>query len=165
MAEAIGSFFSKLLGKHAAVFICAMLPVLELRGAIPLARVFDFGWVEAFILCFLGNLLPIPFILLFFEAFVNFLKRFKFCARFVTFLERKAEKATKDRENITFWGLAFFVAIPLPGTGGWTGAMAATVLKIPFIKALIAIAIGIFIADIVVTLIVYGGITALSFLV
>ncbi|MBE6903000.1 MAG: small multi-drug export protein [Ruminococcaceae bacterium] len=165
MAQAIGRFFSEILGKHVSVFICAMLPVVELRGAIPLARVFDLQWLEAFIVSFFGNLLPIPFILLFFTAFLKFLKKFKFCGGIVNFLERKVEKATKDRENITFWGLVFFVAIPLPGTGGWTGAMAASFLKIPFWKAVTAVALGILFADIIVTIIVYGGVTALSFLV
>lgn len=163
MTKFISETIKKILGPQVAVFLCAMLPVIELRGAVPVARVFDLPWIQAFIISFLGNMVPIPFILLFISAFLQFLKKFKSFKKIVEFIERKAKKATSGRENITFWGLVFFVAIPLPGTGGWTGALVADFLGIKFWKALTAVMIGVFIADVVVTAIVYGSISMLSF--
>ena len=164
MSKVIGEAIKKFGGVHLAVFLCSMLPIVELRGAIPLARFYNMPFIPAFILSYIGNMLPIPFILLFVSSFLKFLKDHNMLTRLVKFVERKAEKNTKGVENMTFWGLAIFVAIPLPGTGGWTGALVANFLGMRFLKALTSIAIGVFIADVVVTAIVYGSISFLSFL-
>ena len=132
MAETITqSIIDALGGKVPAeviVFLVSLLPVLELRGGLIAAKLLGLPLLKAFVICFLGNMLPIPFILLFIRRIFAFLKRFGTVERAIDKLEarsiRKADKVVKYR----LWGLLLLVAIPLPGTGAWTGALVAALL-------------------------------------
>ena len=118
----ITEIFGASAGKIIGIFIVSMLPVIELRGAIPVAFIMGIDWKTAMICAIIGNLLPIPFILLFLDIIFNFMKKHNIFKKLVLWLEEKAHKNAPKVEKYGFWGLMLFVAIPLPGTGGWTGA-------------------------------------------
>lgn len=132
-----------------------MLPISELRGAIPLAlTVYNLSPLSAFALAVIGNIIPIIFLLLFLDWVSEYLSRhFYFFNRFFAWLFERTRR--KHNHKFEVWGslaLIAFVAIPLPMTGGWTGAAAAFVFGIPFKKALPLISLGIVIAGVIVTL-------------
>ena len=160
MAESIAQFFIDLLGEKVPaeiiVFLVSLLPVLELRGGLIAAKLLGLPLFRAFVICFVGNMLPIPVILLFIRRIFSFLKRFRGVERAIDKLEarsiRKAEKVVKYR----LWGLLLLVAIPLPGTGAWTGALVAALLDIRMKHALPVIAAGVLIAGAIVAAVTYG---------
>ena len=138
------------------VVIISMLPIIELRGAIPVAFALGMPPIPSFIISVIGNLLPVPFILWLITPFCNWLKRTKMLAWFPEFLERKVEK---NKEKVTKYanlGLFLFVAIPLPGTGAWTGALIASFLNFRFRDAFIAIIGGVLTAGIIMSIVSYG---------
>jgi len=146
--ELVGKGFSP----EFAVFITSMLPIVELRGALPLAiNLFNFSWLKAFLIAFLGNLLPIPFILLLFDPLFKKLQKFRFFASFFRWLFERTRKKGKVVEKYKEVGLMIFVAIPLPATGAWTGALIAYLLGLEFKKSLLFISMGVFIAGVIVT--------------
>jgi len=152
----ITGIFGASVGKIIGVFIVSMLPIIELRGAIPVAFAMGLNWQTAMVCSIIGNLLPIPFILLFLDAIFNFMKKHNILKNFVLGLEEKGHKNVSKIEKYGFWGLMIFVAIPLPGTGGWTGALIASVMKMSKKKALISTGLGVIIAGIIVTIATYG---------
>lgn len=136
-----------------AVFLTSMLPIVELRGALPLAiNLFHIAWPKAFLLSFLGNLIPVPFILWLLEPVVKILSKIKPFQKFFEWLfartRRRGSKVIEKYEEI---GLLAFVAIPLPLTGAWTGALVAFLFGLEFKKSLLVIALGVFIAGVIVT--------------
>lgn len=138
------------------VFIISLLPILELRGGLIAATLLKMEPIRAFIICYIGNMLPIPFILLFLRKIFNSMRRKKKLGRIVDKLEKKAEKHRKTIEKYRSWGLLLLVAIPLPGTGGWTGALVAVIMDIRIKTALPIIALGVLIAGLVVGSLSYG---------
>lgn len=136
-----------------AVFVTSMLPIIELRGALPIAiNIFHMPWPKAFLISFIGNLIPVPFILWFLKPLVKILSRIPLLKRFFTWLfDRTRKKGNKVIEKYEEIGLLAFVAIPLPGTGAWTGALIAFLFGLDFLKSLLVIAIGVFIAGVIVT--------------
>ena len=124
-------------------FCVSMAPVLELRGGIIYAAARSVPFPLAAAVCFLGNLLPMPFVLLFLRRVFAFLARFRLAQGLVNRLTDRARKQGGKRQAATLLGLFLFVAIPLPGTGAWSGALVAVVLGIPLRKALPAIALGV----------------------
>jgi uncharacterized membrane protein len=140
------------------VFFISMLPVIELRGAIPAAAGFGIDPMAAYVLCVVGNMLPIPFILWFIKPLFNILKRIAPLRGIIHKLENNAFKKSDKVNKFSFWGLAIFVAIPLPGTGAWTGALIAALLDMKMSKALSSIFLGVVIAGAAVTLITTGAI-------
>ena len=110
------------------IFLTAMLPVVELRGALPLAIAKGMQPVAALALCTAGNLLPVPFIILFARRLLGWMRRFAWLQRFSSWLERKAQRNSARLARGEFLGLMILVAIPLPGTGAWTGALVASLL-------------------------------------
>ncbi|MBR3232337.1 MAG: small multi-drug export protein [Lachnospiraceae bacterium] len=138
------------------VVIVSMLPVIELRGGIPLARLLMLPLWQAIVFSAIGNILPIPFILLFVEKVFDWLRSTKLFGPLVEKLEKRALSKSDGIKKAEFWGLALFVGIPLPGTGGWTGSLAASLLKIDIKKASLAILLGIAIASTIMSLISYG---------
>ena len=141
------------------IFLIAMSPLFELRGSIPLALgVYHLPIWSAYLLSIIGNLLPVIFILLLLESVSNYLsRRSRFFSRFFTWLfERTRKKHAKTFERGKDLALMIFVAIPLPFTGAWTGALCAFVFGIPFKRALLAIAGGVAIAGLLVTLTTLG---------
>ncbi len=136
-----------------AVFLTSMLPIVELRGALPMAiNLFHIPWPRAFIISFIGNCVPVPFILLLLGPLVRLLSRIPFMKTFFTWLfERTRKKGNTVIEKYEEIGLLFFVAIPLPGTGAWTGALIAFLFGLDFRKSFLVITIGVFIAGVIVT--------------
>ncbi len=135
-----------------SVFIIALLPIVELRGAIPVGiNLYQLNWSKVFLLAFLGNLLPVPFLLLFLENLANLLSRIGIFAKFFNWLFTRTRKKGKVIEEYKFWGLLIFVGIPLPGTGAWTGSIAAFLLGMDFKSAIFAIIFGVGLAGILVT--------------
>lgn len=137
-------------------FIISLFPVLELRGGMIAAFILGVPFVQAFIVCFLGNMLPIPFILLFIRKIFALMKKSKALAKIVDKMESRAEKKQDTIIKYKEWGLLIFVAIPLPGTGGWTGALIAALMDLRFKKCLPIIGIGVFIAGLIMSFVTYG---------
>lgn len=158
MVEAIKTFFLETVGRELCVFFCSMIPVIELRGAIPLGAGFGLPFWQTFLLAVAGNLLPVPFILLFIKKFIGFASRSKigFLKKFAQWLIKKVDKNKAKIEKFSFFGVCLFVAIPLPMTGAWTGSLVAAMLDMKFWKAILSCLLGLLIAGTVVTLISYG---------
>ena len=167
MSEIISKFFLEIVGKELCVFFCSMLPVIELRGAIPLAYGLELPWWQAYLISVLGNLLPVPFILLFINAIIKWMaaSKVKFFNKIAQYLLKKVEKKRDKIEKYSFWGLCIFIAIPLPVTGAWTGSLVAAVVGMKPWKAFLSALCGVLIAGAIVTIIVYGGIEFLAWLV
>ncbi|MDD5551613.1 MAG: small multi-drug export protein [Candidatus Pacebacteria bacterium] len=143
------------------VFLLAMAPISELRGAIPTGvAIFGLSFWKVFCIAFFGNLIPVALILLFLEPVSKFLrKNSKFFDRFFNWLFEKTRKKVSPKiKNYEKLGLTLFVAIPLPITGGWTGAVAAFLLGLPFKVAFPLITIGVFIAGVIVSILTLSGV-------
>lgn len=137
--------------------LMAMVPVVELRAAIPYGVGFGLGIHEAFILAFIGNILPIPLIILFIRKLFIWLRTVSpWLNSFVSKMEAKAEKNKEMVMKYEFWGLVLLVAIPLPGTGAWTGALVAATMDMQIKRAMPAIVLGVLIAGVIVTILTYG---------
>ena len=162
-------FFSG-LPRELYVFIISVLPIVELRGSIPVGAAVGLPFYLNYILSVLGNMLPVPFILLFVPKVLNFLERFKLFKPMVDWLRKKAEKG-KGRVMIdgeepvkvqrkmskkVFLALMIFVAIPLPGTGAWTGALIASLFHFPKKESFLSVFIGVLLSGIIMTLASYG---------
>ncbi|MCX5657118.1 MAG: small multi-drug export protein [Candidatus Omnitrophica bacterium] len=145
------------LPRELIVIFVSTLPIFELRGAIPLGFAFHFPWYKVFLLAVLGNLIPIPFILILLEPVSGRLRRFRIWRKFFDWLFERARKKAREVERYEFWGLSIFVGIPLPMTGAWTGAIIASLIKMRFRKAFLSIALGVLMAAVVVTLLVLMG--------
>ena len=128
MVEQIITWFSG-IPNELTIFIISMLPILELRGGLVAAAILKVDWVVAFPICIIGNMLPIPFVLFFFNKIIDWLKKTKLFGKFAVKMENRVKKKSGKISNAKFWGLLIFVGLPLPGTGGWTGAMAASFLN------------------------------------
>lgn len=165
ITEAIQNFFLNTVGEELCVFFCSMIPIIELRGAIPLGAALGLPWWQSFFISVVGNMLPVPLILLFINAFLGWMSRckVKFFNKVANWLYSKAEKNRGKIERYAFWGLALFVAIPLPGTGAWTGSLVASLIDMKFWKAVLSAFIGVFIAGVILTLVSYGVVAAISF--
>ena len=144
------------LGKWIATIIISMVPVIELRGGIPYGVRFGLPYWEAFIAAFIGNMIPIPFILLLLRRIFEWLKTYDKTRGLVEKLEERAHLKGEKVEKYRNLGLFILVAIPLPGTGAWTGALVASVLDIRMKKALPIIALGVLTAGLIVLLISHG---------
>ena len=147
--------------KYLLIFLISMVPLVELRGAIPIALGMGLPAIPSILVCVLGNVLPVPFIYFFARKFLVWGKNKpligKICTFFVVKGERAGQKlAAKAGRGGLALALMLFVGIPLPGTGAWTGALIATLLGIKFKKAFPAILLGILIATIIMALISYG---------
>lgn len=139
-------------------FFMAMVPVIELRGAIPYGVIAGLSVPAAFIISVIGNLVPIPFLVVFTRKVFEWLRtKSEGLDRFVGRLEAKADKNKEVVERYEFWGLVILVAIPLPGTGAWTGALVAAMMDMRLKRAMPAIILGVIIAGIIVTTVTYGA--------
>jgi len=146
--ELLGLGFSKEL----VVLVISALPISELRGAIPWAILkYHFPWYYAFLLAVIGNLLPVPFILLFLDTFSRLLSKIGIFEKMLHWLFERTRRRGKIINRYERIGLALFVAIPLPVTGAWTGSLAAVLFGLKFKHAFLSIFIGILIAGVIVT--------------
>ena len=145
-------------------FLVAMVPVVELRGAIPFGVVRGLNIWTAIVASVLGNLVPVPFIILFIRRIFAWMRaHMPKLDGLVTRMEKKAEKNRAAVEKYAFWGLAILVAIPLPGTGAWTGALVAAMMEMRLKRAFPAIVIGVVIAGVIVSIVTYGAQAIFSF--
>lgn len=156
IVDTIMTFLQDKVPEELVAFLISLCPILECRGGMIAARLMEIPFVKAFLICYIGNMLPIPFIILFIRKIFEFLRKFKFFEKIVTKLEAKTEKNREKVMRYEAWGLLLFVAIPLPGTGGWTGALMAALLDIRFKRALPIIAIGVLIAGFIMSALTYG---------
>ena len=138
--------------------LISMLPVLELRGAIPIATANGLNFWVAVVCAIIGNLIPVPFIIVFIRRIFTLIRKWnKKLDKIVTRLEERANKKSDIVLKYAFWGLAVLVAIPLPGTGAWTGALVAAMLDMRLRSAFPAIGLGVIIAAVIVSFVTYGG--------
>ncbi len=166
MVETIVDYLVELfrdnIPKELIVFVISMLPIVELRGGMIAAKLLDIELLKAFVICYIGNILPIPFILLFIRKIFAFLKRFKRIGKVITKLEESSlRKSDKIKKN-SRWGLFTFVAIPLPGTGGWTGSLIAALLDMRIKISFPIIALGVLTANFIMSIFSYGLLGALG---
>lgn len=145
-------------------FLISMVPVLELRAAIPFAALRGLHFMPTLAVCVIGNFLPVPFILLFIRKILAYMKTTKHFSKFALWLENKAQKHSDKVMKGASVGLMLFVAIPAPGTGAWTGALVASVLDMRMKYALPAIFVGVLIAGLIMSLASFGIVGFLSFL-
>lgn len=166
LVQSVIDALSGSFGKEAIVFIISMIPILELRGALLVAGpILGVPVARAIPLCVIGNIIPVPFILLLITPIFRWLKGTKTFKPLVTKLENKAMSKSDQIEKYEFWGLVLFVGIPLPGTGAWTGSLIAALLGIKFKKAFPAVIIGICMATIIMWFVSYvllGGVQVLG---
>lgn len=149
-----------MLKKYIIVFLISMLPLVELRGAIPVAVGMDLPKLVSFIICIIGNMLPVPIIYLFARKVLIWGKDKKFIGKFFTWCLQKGEKGGKKLESKAgkglYWALFAFVAIPIPGTGAWTGTLAASFLDLDFKKTIIAVMTGVLCAGLIMMTLSFG---------
>ena len=144
------------------IFLISMVPLIELRGAIPYAVGFmnagyDINMVWAYIIAIIGNMIPVPFIIVYIRRIFEWMRRhMPWLDSLVTRMEEKGNSKRETIDKYGHWGLLLFVAIPLPGTGAWTGALIAALLDIKTSKAVPVIMLGVCVAAMIMTLVTYG---------
>ena len=152
-----------MLTKYLSVFLISMVPLIELRGAIPIGVAHGLDYRIAIAVSILGNLLPVPFIVLFIRKIFAWLRtKSERLNGFVTRMEQRALKKSDTVRRARFWGLFIFVAIPLPGTGAWTGSLVAAVLRMRIWQAFLVITVGVLVSGFITGGIAYGLFTALA---
>ena len=159
MAEELASFFVELFGglssfkfgKELIIFIISMMPILELRGGLIAAALLGLKGLPSFIICFIGNIIPIPFILWLITPIFDKMKKMKMFSGVVEKLEKKAMSKKEQIEKLQYLGLLLFVGIPLPGTGAWTGCFLASLLGMDKRKSFLAAMIGVLMAGLIMT--------------
>lgn len=137
------------------IFIISLMPILELRGGLIAASILGVDFIPAFIICYIGNILPIPFILLFIRKIFQFLRDKRFFGKIIQKLEIRSMRKSETVKKYSGWGLLLFVGIPLPGTGGWTGALIAALMDMRIKKSFPIIAAGVFLAGVIISIISY----------
>ena len=155
LVDAFSGLTSLKYGKELIIFIISMLPILELRGGLIAATLLGLKGLPSFIICFIGNIIPIPFILWLITPIFNYLKKTKLFSGMVSKIENKAMSKREQIEKLQYIGLMLFVGIPLPGTGGWTGALIAALMGIKMKKSVPAIFLGLIMATIIMSIITY----------
>ncbi len=146
------------------IFLCSMVPIIELRGAIPMGAALDIPFYINYIISVVGNMLPVPFILLFIRHILHWMKKIPKLDKIAAWIENKAEKNKAKVLKYATFGLYIFVAIPLPGTGAWTGALVASMLDMRMKRSIPAILLGVMTAGVIMSLASYGAIGFLKFL-
>ena len=157
-----------MIGKYLWVFLISMVPIIELRGAIPVAVGMGLPLIPSYIICIIGNMLPVPFIYFFARKVRRWGADKPVIGKFFTFCLEKGEKGGKKLQAKAgrglFVALLLFVGIPLPGTGAWTGTLAASLLDMDFKSSVIAVMCGVLLAGVIMALISNGVLGALSFM-
>lgn len=161
LAVAFANTLGKYVAKEVVVFVISMIPILELRGGLIVASLLQVPITTAIPLCIVGNIIPIPFILLFIKQIFKWMKKIKIFCGLIERLENRAMSKSDNIKKYEFWGLVLFVGIPLPGTGAWTGSLIAALLEVDFKKAVLAELLGIAIATVIMSVVSYGLLGAL----
>ena len=154
----MNNFFLERVGRELCVFLCAMLPIIECRGAVPLGCAIGLPWWQNALFSMAGNLLPVPFILLFITALLKWMRRcrIRLFNKIAAWLDRKIEKHKGTIEKYSYWGVLIFVGLPIPGTGAWTGSLIASVLGLEPKKSFLAAFGGVVMATAIMTVVSYG---------
>ena len=154
--------------KYLIVFLISMVPLIELRGAIPVAVGMGLPIAPSIIISVIGNMLPVPFIFLFARRILEWGKDKKYVGKFFTWCLEKGEKGGRKLEEKTGGGLyvalLLFVGIPLPGTGAWTGTLAASILNMDFKNSVLCVLAGVLLAGAIMLLLSLGVFGAIDFL-
>lgn len=154
-----------MLKKYLYIFLISMVPLIELRGAIPESQGFQLPLLQSYIVCVIGNMLPVPVIYLFARKVLEWGKDKKYIGKFFTFCIEKGhkggEKLKEKAGRGLFVALLLFVGIPLPGTGAWTGTLAASFLDMGFKKSVIAVLLGVLLAGVIMGIASAGVFTAI----
>lgn len=157
------SLFPSDTSRELVAFLTSLLPVLECRGGMIVAMAAGVNFLKAFTICYIGNMIPIPFILLFIKKIFAFMKKHNILVSIVGRLENKTTKHKDKIEKYGPWALLSFVAVPLPGTGGWTGSLIAALFDLDIKKSLPIIAVGVLIANFIMSVVTYGVSAVFSF--
>ena len=147
---------SQHISKELIIFIISMIPILELRGGLLAASLLKVSAAKAIPICIMGNIIPIPFILLFIRQIFKWMKKTKLFRGLIIKMENRAMGKSDQIKRYEFLGLLLFVGIPLPGTGAWTGALIASLLEVDIKKSSIAILCGLFMASAIMYIVSYG---------
>lgn len=148
--------FGGILSREAAVFIISLLPILECRGGLLASKLLSLPLLRAIPLCVLGNIIPIPFLLLLLRRILSWMHGKPVLGAFADWIERRAQRKSGSVAAAEFVGLMLFVGIPLPGTGAWTGSVVAVLLDVDFKKAIAAELLGVAIATLIMSIVSYG---------
>ena len=155
--DLMGWLTDTMTGEFTLTALVSMIPVVELRGGIPFGVAAGLPVWAAFLAAVLGNLIPVPFIIVYIRRIFQWMRRrIPRLNRLVDALERKAHLKGQKVNKYKYLGLMLFVAIPLPGTGAWTGSLAAAFLDMPLRKALPSVILGVLIAGMAVSILSYG---------
>ena len=151
-----GGVTSIAYGKEILVFIISLFPILELRGGLIAASLLGLNPVVSYVICIIGNLLPVPFILLLINKILNWMRNSKHFKGIASWLDGKVEKHKGQIEKFGYFGIVLFVGIPLPGTGAWTGTLIASVLEMDKKKTFLAVIVGLIMASIIMMILSFG---------
>lgn len=155
LVQWFSTHLSQFISPEGAVFIISMIPILELRGGLLAASLLKIPAVKAIPICIAGNIIPIPFILLFIRQIFKWLKKTKLFRELIIKLENRAMGKSDQIKRYEFLGLLLFVGIPLPGTGAWTGSLIASLLEVDIKKSSIAIFCGLVMATVIMYVVSY----------
>lgn len=155
----IGAFSgmgTMMYGKEILVFIISLMPILELRGGLIAAALLGLDPLPSYIISIIGNVLPVPFILLLITKILSWMRNSKHLKKIANWLDEKVEKHKGQIEKYGYWGVILFVGIPLPGTGAWTGSLIAACLEMDKKKTFLAVLAGIIMASIIMMVLSFG---------
>ena len=147
---------SQHISKELIIFIISMIPILELRGGLLAASLLKVSAAKVIPICIMGNIIPIPFILLFIRQIFKLMKKTKVFRGLIERLENRAMGKSDQIKRYEFLGLLLFVGVPLPGTGAWTGSLIASLLEVDIKKSSIAILCGLIMATVIMYVVSYG---------
>lgn len=163
--EAVATWFAHTLGQHVSaqfvIFIVSMIPLLECRGGLIVASLLKVNIWHAIPICVLGNIIPIPFILLFIQRIFRWLKKYKWARPWIEKLEKRSMNKSSGMDHGEWLGLFLFVGVPLPGTGAWSGSLIASLLEMDIKKASTSIFCGVLLATLIMSIVSYGLLAAL----
>ena len=143
-------------GKEILVFIISLMPILELRGGLIAAALLNLSPLKSYIICIIGNILPVPLILLLINKILSWMRNSKYFNKIANWLDKKVEKHKGQIEKYGYLGIVLFVGIPLPGTGAWTGSLIASALEMNKKKTFIAVCVGVIMASIIMMILSFG---------
>ncbi len=154
--SAFGGITSIAFGKQLLVFLISLMPILELRGGLLAAALLGLDPWQSYVICIIGNLLPVPFILLLINKILDWMRKSNIFKKIANWLDKKVDKHKGQIEKYGYLGVIIFVGIPLPGTGAWTGSLIASVLNLDKKKTFISVCIGVLMASIIMMFLSYG---------
>lgn len=144
------------LSKEFIIMLLSAFPIMEVRGGMIVASLLGMNPYTSLILCIIGNLIPIPFLIFLLQPIFRWMRKFKTFSKIVTYLEKKAYKRKDKIEQYQFWGILLLVAIPLPGTGAWTGCLVSSVFDVPKKISILACSLGVLSASFIMWVLSFG---------